>query len=375
MSSLVVKPVVSRSQRKQFLAFPWTLYRDDPNWVPPLRMVQKEMVGYARHPFYARNRAQTFLAWRGKEVCGRIAAILNVGHIERYEDGRGFFGFFECVDDREAAAGLFDAVREWFAEQGIHRLRGPTNPSLNYELGVLIDSFDRPPTFMTTYNPPYYARLLEGCGFRKAQDVYAYSGDMAMFPAIQARYRDLVQHIIEHHAIRLRPLDKRNFHRDVELFLSVYNQSLVNTWGFVPMTREEVREMARGLRLLIVPELAVGAETGGRTIGACFGLLDYNPRIKQINGRLFPFGFLRLLWNKRAIKRLRVVSANVLPEWQRLGVGLALASGLVPPALDWGLQEAEFSWILESNTLSWRSLERAGAKRTRTWRVYDWEEG
>ena len=374
MSSFVVEPVTTRRQRREFLGFPWIHYRDDPNWIPPLRAFQKELVGYARHPFYTRNRAQTFLARRGREVCGRIAAILNVAHNERYNEKRGFFGFFECVDDAEVAGKLFDAVREWFAAQGIRRLRGPTNPSLNYELGLLIDGFDSPPTFMMTYNPPYYQRLVESYGFRKTQDLYSYGGDIAMFPSIHARFRELTDRIIEHHGIRLRPLDKRHFARDVELFLSVYNQSLVNTWGFVPMTREEVRAMARVLRFLVVPELAVGAEADGRVIGATFALLDYNPRIKEIDGRLFPFGFIHLLRNKRAIKRLRVISTNVLPEWQRLGVGLALLNGLVPAGLEWGMKEAEFSWILESNTLSWRSLERGGAKLWKTWRLYDLDE-
>ena len=136
MSNLSIQRVVTARQKKQFLQFPWTLYRDDPYWIPPLRGDQKEMVGYKPHPFYARNTAQTFLAYRDGEVCGRIAAILNQGHIVRYNERRGFFGFFECRDDQEAANGLFDAVRRWFADQDIHRLRGPTNPSLNYELGT-----------------------------------------------------------------------------------------------------------------------------------------------------------------------------------------------------------------------------------------------
>jgi GNAT superfamily N-acetyltransferase len=374
MPHLVVRAVSTRRERKQFLNFPWTLYQGDPNWIPPVRLNQKELVGYARHPFYERNRCQTFLALRGGEVCGRIAAILNVGHNERYEERRGFFGFFECVDDQQVAGGLFDAVRRWFAEQGIRRLRGPTNPSLNYELGLLVDGFDTPPTFMMTYNPPYYERLVEGYGFRKTQDLYSYGGSIEMFPKIREKYSDLVERILEHHNIRLRPLDKRHFRRDVELFLTVYNQSLTNTWGFVPMSADEVRTMASALKYLIVPELAMGAEVDGRVIGATFALLDYNPRIKQIDGRLFPFGFLRLLYNKAAIKHVRIISTNVMPEWQRMGVGLALLSGLVPKGLEWGMQHAEFSWILESNSLSWRSLERGGANREKTYRLYDLDE-
>ncbi len=373
MSDIVVQPVASRRQRRQFLQFPWKLYRGDPNWIPPLRGHQREMVGYARHPFYERNEIQTFLAYRSGEVCGRIAAILNRGHIERYQEQLGFFGFFECIDDLEAAAALFEAVRAWFAERGIRRVRGPTNPSLNYELGLLIEGFDSPPTFMMTYNPPYYAQLIEGCGFRKCQDLYAYWGHVSMLPKVAEKLRPIALGIIEHLGVRIRTLDRSRFREDVEAFLHIYNRSLANTWGFVPMTEGEVRHMARGLKYLIVPELAVGVEIDGRLVGAVFGLPDYNPRIRQIDGRLFPFGFWRLLRKKHEIKRIRAISTNVLPEYQRQGLGLVLLHGLVPKAMEWGIEEAEFSWVLESNLLSRRSLEKGGAIRAKTYRLYDWD--
>jgi GNAT superfamily N-acetyltransferase len=371
MSAVVVKPVCCRRQQREFLNFPWRLYRGDPHWTPPLRGNQKELAGYARHPFYERNEAQTFLAYRSGAVCGRIAAILNHGHNERFGERRGFFGFFECVDDREVAHALFDAVRQWFADRDIHCLRGPANPSLNYELGLLIEGFDSPASFMMTYNPPYYPRLVEGCGFRKTQDLYAFWGHIEMLPKIAAKLDPIVEQIKAHYNVRLRQIDKRRFQADVEAFLSIYNRSLGNTWGFVPMTTGEVRHMARGLRYLMVPELALGVEVDGRLVGALFGLPDYNPRIRQIDGRLFPFGFVRLLRRKDRIKRIRVISANVLPEYQRLGLGLVLLHGLVPKVIQWGIQEAEFSWVLESNSLSRRSLEKGGAERTKTYRLYD----
>jgi GNAT superfamily N-acetyltransferase len=371
MSDLVVKPVASRREKKLFLSFPWSLYRGDPNWVPPLRVDQKGLVNYRPHPFYKNNAIQTFLAYRSGEVCGRIAAILNRDHIEHTSERRGFFGFFECVDDQQVAKALFDAVRRWHAEHDVHMLRGPTNPSLNYTLGLLIDGFDSPPTFMMTYNPEYYARLIEGYGFHKTQDLYAYWGSAEMLPKVRARFLPFVEQLIERYDIKLRTLDRSRFLDEVEAFLSVYNRSLLNTWGFVPMSADEMRHMARALRYLMVPELAIAAEIDGRLVGAVFCLPDYNPRIKAIDGRLFPFGFLRLLWRKREIKRIRLISTNVVPEYQRLGVGLVLLHGLVPKGLEWGLQEAEFSWVLESNSLSRGSLEKGGAKRIKTYRLYD----
>ena len=147
---------------------------------------------------------QTFVAYRGQEVCGRIAAILNQGHIVRFNERRGMFGFFDCIDDQEVANGLFDAVRQWFADQGIHRLRGPENPSMNYELGLLVDGFDSPPMFMMTYNPPYYARLIENYGFRKSQDLYAFWGHIEMLPKISEKLRPINEQIIERYNINVR---------------------------------------------------------------------------------------------------------------------------------------------------------------------------
>ncbi len=323
-SGIVVTPVTTWRDRKAFLKFPWRLYRGDPNWIPPLRGDQKELVGYRPHPFYERNHVQTFLARRGPEVCGRVAAILNREHIEFRNDPRGFFGFFECVDDQDAADGLFDAVREWFAQDGIANLRGPANPSINYVLGLLVDGFDFPPTFMMPYNPSYYPRLIENYGFRKAQDLYAYWGHKDMMPANAAKFRPFVEKVVERYNLHLRPLDTKHFVEDVETFLRIYNEALRNMWGFSPMSPREVRHMAEGLRHLMVPELAIAAELDGRMIGAVFALPDYNPRIRQIDGRLFPFGFLRLLRKKQEIRKIRILAATVLPEFSMMGIGLVL---------------------------------------------------
>ncbi len=360
-------------ERRQFLHLPWTVYQDDPYWVPPLRMDQRELVGYARCPFYEHNAIQTFIAVRGGKTVGRIAAIDNLGHTERYGDGVGFFGFFECIDDSEVAAGLFQAAENWLRGRGLRAIRGPINPSLNHTLGLLIDGFDSSPFFMMTYNPPYYEKLIEDRGLRKVQDLYSYWGKIEMLPKIRGKLGPIGEMIKERLNATVRTLDRKHFRRDVELFLDIYNRSLTNTWGFVPMSEAEIKAMAFGLRFLIVPELAVAVEVNGKTVGASFGLPDYNPRIKAINGRLFPFGFLKLIWRKHAIKKIRILSTNVLPEYQMHGLGLVLLEALVPKALEWGIEEAEFSWVLESNHLSRGSLEKGGAVRTKTYRIYEKE--
>ncbi|MGO8744801.1 MAG: N-acetyltransferase [Thermoguttaceae bacterium] len=374
MPNVVVQPVTTSRQRKQFFNFPWVLYRKDPNWVPPLRTSQKELLGYAHHhPFYEQNKVQTFVAYRAGELCGRIAAIVNYGHIERFSERRGFFGFFECVDDQEVATALFDAARGWLAEHDIHALRGPANPSLNYEWGLLIEGFDSPPTFLITYNKPYYQKLVEGYGFYKVQDLYSYGGQIDMLPKIRDKLRPIAEQIIERFNVRLRPLDMSRFVEDVEAFLDVFNRSMMGMWGFMPMTAGEVKAMAKELRYLMIPSLAVAAEIDGKMIGAVFAMPDYNPIIRKIDGRLFPFGAIRLLMSKRKIKKIRLISTNVLPEYQRLGIGLALMHGVAVPALEAGINQAEFSWVAESNSLSRGSLEKGGAQRQKTHRVYDWD--
>jgi GNAT superfamily N-acetyltransferase len=358
-------------QRRAFLNFPFKLYENDPNWVPNIRMDEKGLVGFSKNPFYEKNSCQAFLAYRGKEVVGRIVAILNVGHLQRYHDGVGFFGFFDSIDEQDVANALFDAASSWLKERGCTTIRGPMNPSMNHTVGLLIEGFDSPPFFMMTYNPPYYATLVENYGFAKSQDLFSFWGEINMLPGVRDKYLDVCHRIEERTGAKVRYVDIKHFGRDVEAFLGIYNNSLSNTWGFVPFSDRELKDMAFSLKFLIVPDLVVALELDGKIVGASFCLPDYNPRIRAIKGKLFPFGFIRLLRKKEKIKKLRILSTNVLPEYQMLGLGLVLVNALVPRVLAWGIQEVEFSWVLESNQYSRGSLERGGAILNKTFRVYD----
>ncbi len=300
-------------------------------------------------------------------------AIVDHAHNEKHRERRGFFGFFDSIDDQEVAGGLFDAARDWLTQRDMQAMRGPVNPSMNYECGLLIDGFDGPPTFMITYNPPYYAQLIEGYGFRKAQDMYAFWGHVNMLESLDKKLQFVVDEATRRFGVKLRRMKKSRFRQEIEMFMSIYNESMSGNWGFVPLSKGELHHMGGAMQHLIVPEMTSVAEVEGRPVGAVFALLDYNPRIKQIDGRLFPFGFIRLLWNRRDIKKIRIIAANVLPEYQRWGLGLVLLSRLVPEVINWGIEEAEFSWVLESNHLSRATLERGGAKRYRTFRLYDYD--
>jgi GNAT superfamily N-acetyltransferase len=370
VADVVVRPVETRAQQKRFVNLPWRIYRDDPCWMPPLIMSQEELLGFRHSPFYEKSKSRSFLATRGGTDVGRITAIVNAGHIERYNEQRGFFGFFECDDDPAAAKALFDAAKDWLHGQGMQTIRGPVNPSLNYECGLLIEGFDTPPFFMMTHNKPYYAGLIEANGFGKIEDLYAFWGELSMLSSLDSKLGVMVEGVKERFGVKVRPLDRSRFDEEVRMFLDIYNSSLGGTWGFVPLSPAEIKHMAASLKHLIVPELALVAEVDGKPIGSVFCLLDYNPRIKAINGRLFPFGFLKLLWNKKAIKRMRAISTNVIPEYQAWGVGLVLMAALVPQLYAWGMEEVEFSWVLESNHLSKRSLERGGAIVSKKYRIY-----
>ena len=370
MADIAIQPVETRSQQQRFIRLPWRIYADDPCWIPPVIMSQQELLGFRKHPFYERSKSQSFLATRGGRDVGRITAIVNAGHIDRYKEQRGFFGFFACDEDTAASRALFQAAGDWLHAQGMTCIRGPANPSLNYECGLLIEGFDTPPFFMMTHNRPWYAQLVEDAGFGKIEDMFAFWGETSMLGGLDPKLVTMVEGVKERFGVTIRPLDRRRFADEVRTFLHIYNESLGGTWGFVPLTSGEIDHMAASLKYLIEPELTLVAEVDGKPVGAVFCLLDYNPRIKAIDGRLFPFGFLRLLWNKKAIKRLRAISTNVVPEYQAWGIGLVLMNGLYERFMKWGLREVEFSWVLESNYLSRRTLERGGALVTKKYRMY-----
>ncbi len=360
-----------RGDEKRFMRLLWELYRHDPNWVPPLIQAQQELVGFRHHPFYDRNPHANFIALKNGQTAGRITALVNHGHNERFQERRGFFGFYESVDDPEVSRLLLTEACRYLVGEGMTDVRGPCNPGLNYELGLLVDGFDTPPTFLMTYNPPYYERLICDFGFEKSQDLYAFDGHISMIANLDPKLAFVIQEIKRRFNVVVRRFDLKRFDEEVRLFLDIYNRSLVGTWGFVPMTDAEVAHQAKGLKHLLIPELTTVIEVDGRPIGAGLGLMDYNPIIKKIDGRLFPFGFIRLLANKRKLKRIRLMSTNVLPEFQKWGFGLLALERMLDDVQRLGIETGEFSWVLESNHLSRASLERANLQRSKTYRLFD----
>ena len=371
MSNIHVSKVETKAQKRQFMELIWQLYKGDPNWIPPIRMNQEELAGLRKHPFYENAIGQPFIATQDGKVVGRIVAIINHGHNNRYKETRGFFGFFDCVDDQEVANALFREACKFLKSHGMTDVRGPCNPSLNYELGTLIEGFDTPPTFMMTYNWPYYDKLITTFGFAKTQDLYAFEGHVDMLETMDPKLAFVIEEVKRRFNVKMRPADRKNFGREIDIFLDIYNQALQGTWGFVPLTPSEIKAIGFSMKFLIDPAVTSFVEIDGKPVGVGMGLPDYNPLIKKIDGKLFPFGFLRLLWGRKRIKKIRIISTNVVPEYQRWGLGLVTLDRMLPDVLANGIKEAEFSWVLESNDLSRGSLERAGTKRTKTYRLYD----
>ncbi|TWU01077.1 GNAT family N-acetyltransferase [Stieleria varia] len=364
------KPVTSKADQKAFLRLEVELYRDDPNWVTPLWSERKSLLGFKSHPFYDNADSQAFLVLKSGKVVGRVLAIVNHGHNQYHEEKRGFFGFFECIDDLQASSLLLETACDWLRSKGMTDVRGPVNPSLNYECGLLIDGFDTPPTFLISYNHAYYGRLIEAFGFEKSQDLYCYDASMDDLDDLDPKLKFVIDEATKRFKVKCRPVDPKN-PSDIQAFLDIYNQSLQRTWGYVPMSQAELLHQSQQMKHLIVPRLTSLAEIDGKPVGAGFGLLDFNQILIGMNGRLFPFGWLKLLLGKKKIDRLRLVSTNVLPEYQKWGLGLVTLARILPDAIDYGIRTGEFSWVLESNSLSRGTIERGGARRTKVQRIYD----
>jgi len=243
MSSISVVPVSSKAQQKAFIRFAWEHYKGDPNWVPPLVHNIKELLNYRKHPFYEAAECQTFLAYDGKKIVGRIAAIIDHNHNRHHDEKRGMFGFFESIDDQQVADALFDTAKEWFAKQEIYLMRGPANPSQNYEWGMLVEGFHSPPTFLMTYNKPYYDKLVQAYGFEKSQDLFAYIGQIGMLENLDPKLYFVAEEATKRFNIDVRPISTgKKFNDDVNIFLDLYNSALMSQWGFTPMSESELAQ-------------------------------------------------------------------------------------------------------------------------------------
>ena len=364
-----MRPVRSAADLERFIALPYRLHRDDPLWVPPLRLDIRKMLDRRRNPFFEHAEAEYFLAVRARgEVVGRIAAIHNRAHNSFHTDTVGFFGFFESVDDLEVARALFDAAADWLRARGLDVMRGPASFSTNDECGLLVDGFDTPPTVLNPHNPRSYVPLVEQAGFTKAMDLWQFQSTN---PSMPERLIRAAQLMAERQRIRLRHIDMKRFNDEVERIKRVYNSAWEKNWGFVPMTDAEIDHLARQLKPVVVPELVVFVEKDGETIGFAAALPDLNVALrKNPSGRLFP-GIFRILWAARRITRIRILLLGLLKPYRKTGADALMYHWIWEKGCALGYRWAEAGWILEDNTPMNNALVRIGFQHYKTLRLYD----
>ncbi|MCZ6689265.1 MAG: N-acetyltransferase [Planctomycetota bacterium] len=359
-----------RRSFRAFLRLPWRIYRDDPLWVPPVPRQVEGQFDRDRYPFFRRGDVQPFVAWRGEEPVGRIAAIQNRTHQEVAGDRLGYFGFLEMVNDPEVARALFREAGDWLRERGLDRMLGPVQFTTNETCGVLVEGFDEPPAIQMPYNPPYYPDLLEEVGLKTAKVLLAYelTPDSIVFDKTR-RVADRA----ERRGIRVRQLNLRDFDAEVERAREIYNQAWSANWGFDAISREEFHEMSKDLRRGADPRLLLMAETEAesRPIGCSISLPDLNPAIRLLDGRLTPWGLLRFWRASRKIKRMRTVLLGVVRGWRLRGVDALLMRETVDRGLAAGYESAELSWILEDNEPMNRALRGVGARESKRYRLYE----
>lgn len=364
-----VDVVRTKGEREQFLRVPWAIYRGEPAWVPPLLMDQRELTDPKRGPFFRESAGEFFVARRGGEAVGRIAAFENRPHLQAHQDGAGFFGFFESPDDPEVAGALLRTAEDWLRGRGLKVARGPANFSIYEEAGVLLDGFEHAPMAGMTYTARWYPRLLEAAGYRKAKDLYVYrvTRETARFDRIE-RLAEIAGRVPN---LRVRNLDMKQLRREADFLATVYAEAWRENWGQVPISAQEFYEAYERYKFFIRPELVYLAEIDGEPAGYFVAMPDMNELLKKMNGRLLPTGIFRLLFGRGSIRGYRVFMTGVRPKFRRVGLPLIFLARSREVFDRDAASVVEFSWILEDNHEAIAFLERIGALRVQTLRLYE----
>lgn len=357
----------------RFVDVPWTLRRAWAGpWIPPLRAVVRDALDERANPFYRHASRALFVAERDGRPVGRVAAIENRAHNRRHEDRVGFFGFFECADDAEAAEALLVRAEEWLGERELGVSRGPVNPSLNHEAGLLVDGFEAPPVVMTPWNPPYYDPLVESVGYRKVQDLLGYDIPAEDRFAIPRRIRRLAERTAERSGIDFRRLDVDRLEDEARKALDLYRDAWSDNWGFVPPTWEEFWHTARELRRLIVPDFSFAAEVDGEMVGVMMVARDLNRVLEDVpSGRLWPWNVVKILSRLPKVRWGRIVLLGLRADHRHRGVFPLFAYEAARRAEEIGFHGAEASWILEGNEALTAPMAAMDLEPYKRWRIYE----
>jgi hypothetical protein len=366
---LRIEQVGNRQDLMSFIRLPWKIYQGDRNWVPPLIKDYLQKLS-PHHPFFSHSEMILFLAYREREIVGRIAGIIDHHYIEFHQEKVGFFGFFESIQDGDVTQALLSKVRDWLKERGMEKMVGPMNPSTNDECGLLIEGFDSPPCLMMTYNPLYYASLLEGFGLKKVMDLYAYIMERSTFSRERlARITDRL--VKKEPRLRVRPIRLRHLDDELKIVKDIYNHAWSKNWGFVPLTEAEIDDLARNLKPLLVPDLVLFGYWEDQPVAFSVALPDYNEVLSHLNGKLGLLGMIKFLYFSRKIRTIRVMLLGVKHDFQKRGLEGLLYIETFKRGIKKGYLRAECSWILENNVLMSRGIESMGGKKYKTYRIYE----
>ena len=370
-----VTRVSGKKDLNTFIQIPWEIYRNDPNWIPPLLSERKEALSPG-HPYFKHAEWRAWIAWRDGKAVGRISAQVDKLHLQNNDGKTGFFGLIESPDDDEVFHALFDTAESWLKDQGMEQVLGPFNLSINQDLGVLVEGFETKPYIMTGHALPYYGSSIERCGYEGVQDLLAYEldSDTLTIPRI-------MQALISRSGdrIRVRNLDRSQKNAELEVMRDIFNDAWRNNWNFSPFTREEFKAVGKEL-LMVVPEDFIQiAEIDGEDVAFIVLLPNINEVIADLNGRLLPFGWAKLLWRLKVKfpKSARVPLMGVRQKYQNTRFGPALAYMTIKGVMDTGkakgLGRVEMSWILEHNKAVRNIIESVGGEITRRYRMYEKE--
>ena len=368
VQNIGVEKVRGKQGIDEFIRFPWEIYKDDPFWVPPLLEEQRVMFS-PRYPFFEHGEIELYLARREKETVGRVAAVLDRDYVDFSHERAVFFGFFESIQDGDVARALIDEVRVWGKSQEMNTIRGPFNPSTNDACGLLSDGFDMAPMLMMPYNPAYYVDLMKACGLEKSRELYAYlleSGASlerleGLADRIQSRLPDLT----------VRPVRLKKIQEELRIVRDIYNDAWRENWGFVPITESEIDFIASRLKPLVVEDLFLFAEVEGEAVAFIGTFPDYNQVLRRLNGKIGLIGALKFLYYSRKIRDLRTMLLGVKHGFQKRGVEVFLYKETIKRALRRGYERSELSWILEDNTVMRQAVETLGARRYKTYCLYE----
>jgi hypothetical protein len=365
MPDVQVRPATSSRDLRRFIDLPFRLYEGNRFWVPPLRVDIAAKLSPKKSPFFEHGEMQAFLATRGDKVVGRIAAIKNGKHLEKWDDGAGFFGFLEAEDDPEVFAALFGAAEGWLKARGLTSARGPVDPTMNDTAGLLVDGFDRPPSILMPYQPPYYKERLEELGYERAMTMWAYFVHDAYLD--DSRLRRGVEIVRRRHPdLTVRPLDMSRFDEEVATALRLYNEAWGDNWGNVGYTDAEALHLAKELKPVLEPELFLFLEKAGEPIAFAVSLPNLNRALKHVkDGKLLPFGLPKLLAMAKSglISEVRMALMGVGTAHRGQGFDALLVLDTIDRGRAMGYDACEMSWVLDTNKALTNALDKMGAQR------------